>query len=179
MQNYIPDVNRFKLAGPPKWFLAQLWDFDPSLVIVPSRQGFYYRLSQRRKLQLAEKIVNEALWQQSDTQMLASYSLVPVTTILATANWGNPYIFQELANRAPWRMGGAEKVNQRLDAQDQQDDLQKQAKTDEHLTHLGKDGWQLYRKKIGLGRSYSTERSGPSLPKPTGKVAQRQLFGPG
>ena len=179
MLNYIPDVNRFKLAGPPRWFLAQLWDFDPSLVIVPSRQGFYYRLSQRRKLQLAEKIVNEALWQQSDTQMLASYSLVPVTTILATANWGNPYIFQELANRAPWRMGGAEKVNQMLEAQDHQDDFQKQAKTDEHLTYLGKDGWQLYRKKIGLGRSYSTERSGPSLPKPTGKVAQRQLFGPG
>ena len=179
MLNYIPDVNRFKLAGPPRWFLARLWDFDPSLVIVPSRQGFYYRLSQRRKLQLAEKIVNEALWQQSDTQMLASYSLVPVTTILATANWGNPYIFRELANRAPHRMGGADEVNKMLDEQDQQDDLQKQAKTDEHLTYLGKDGWQLYRKKIGLGRSYSTERSGPSLPKPTGKVAQRQLFGPG
>lgn len=174
--NYIPDVNRFNLAGPPRWFLRQLWAFDPSLVIVPSRQGFYYRLSQRRKLQLAEKIVNEALWQHSDTQMLAGYSLVPVTTIVATVNWSNPYIFVELANRAPWRQGGHEKVNARLDAQDQQDDLDKRAKTDEHLTYLGKDAWNLYRKKIGLGRTYSTERSGPSFLKPTGQVAHRELF---
>ena len=179
MINYIPDVNRFKLAGPPTWFLRQLWDFDPSLVIVPSRQGFYYRLSQRRKLNLSEKIVQEALWNESDTQMLASYNLVPVTTIVATANWGNPYIFVELANRAPWRMGGADAVNRQLDEQDQKDDLDKRVKTDEHLTHLGKDGWQLYRKKIGLGRSYSTERSGPQIPKPTGQVAHRQLFGSG
>jgi hypothetical protein len=179
MVNYIPDVNRFNLSGPPRWFLRQLWAFDPSLVIVPSRQGFYYRLSQRRKLQLAEKIVNEALWNHSDTQMLASYNLVPVTTILATANWGNPYIFVELANRAPWRMGGAEKVNKMLEAQDREDEMKKQSKTDEHLSHLGKDGWQLYRKKIGLGRSYSTERSGPSVRKPTGKPAHRQLFGEG
>ena len=179
MRNYYPDVNRFKLAGPPVWFLRQLWDFDPSLVIVPSRQGFYYRLSQRRKLQLSEKIVQEALWQQSDTQMLASYGLVPVTTIVATANWGNPYIFVELTNRSPHRLGGAEKVNKMLDEQEHTEDLQQKVKTDEHLTYLGKDGWQLYRKKIGLGRSYSTERSGPSLPRPTGKVAHRQLFGPG
>ena len=179
MTNYIPDVNRFTLAGPPTWFLRRLWEFDPSLVIVPSRQGFYYRLSQRRKLNLSEKMVRDALWQYSDTQMLASYGLVPVTTILATVNWSNPYLFVELANRAPHRMGGAAKVNQMLDAQDQKDELDKRAKTDEHLTYLGKDGWQLYRKKIGLGRSYSTERSGPSLPKPTGQVAHRQLFGAG
>ena len=161
MINYIPDVNSFSLAGPPVWFLHQLWDFDPSLVIVPSRQGFYYRLAQRRKLNLSEKIVREALWNESDTKMLASYGLVPVTTIMATANWSNPYIFVELHNRSVHRMGGHEKVNADLDARDKQDDLDTRAKTDEHLTHLSKDGWQLYRKKIGLGRSYSTERSGP------------------
>ena len=179
MINYIVDMNPFNLAGPPVWWLRKLWDFDNSLVVIPSRQGFYYRLAQKRKLQLSHKIVNEALFKESDTRMLAKHSLVPVTTILATANWGNPYMFEELANRAPWRQGGAEKVTARLEAQEQKDELDKRAKTDEHLTYLGKDGWQLYRKKIGLGRSYSTERSGPSLPKPTGKVAQRQLFGPG
>lgn len=155
LANYIPDHNRFKLAGPPKWFLAQLRDFDDSLVIVPSRQGFYYRLAQRRRLQLPERITNEALWNESDTQMLARYSLVPVTTILATANWGNPYIFNELANRAPWRMGGAAKVNAMLDAQDAKADADKQAKTDEHLSYLSKDAWRLYRKKIGLGRTWN------------------------
>ena len=154
--NYIPDLNMFKLAGPPKWFLHRLWDFDNSLVVVPSRQGFYYRLAQRRKLNLSAKIVNDSLFNESDTKMLASYSLVPVTTIIATANWDNPLMFEELRKRAPWRMGGADKVNKDLDAQDAAVEIDKRAKTDEHLSYLGKDAWNLYKKKIGLRtRMYS------------------------
>jgi len=127
--------------------------------------GFYYRLAQRRKLQLAENIVNDALFKESDTQMLASYSLVPVTTIVATANWSNPMMFEELRQRAPWRLGGADKVNQMLDEQDWKAELDKRAKTDEHLSYLGKDGWNLYNKKIGLrSHMYSPKvpRKGPS-----------------
>ena len=155
LPNYIPDVNRYKLAGPPKWFLGQLWDFDNSLVIVPSRQDYYYRLAQRRKLKLPEHITNEALWNHSDTKMLASYGLVPVTTIMATANWGNPLIFHELAQRAPWRMGGAEKVIRDIESAEHAADTRKQQATEEHLEYLGKDAWKLYRKKIGLGRSWN------------------------
>lgn len=161
--NYIQDVNKFKLAGPPRWFLAQLWEFDESLVIIPSRQGFYYRLAQRRKLRLPEHVTNDALWNQSDTQMLASYGLVPVTTILATANWSNPLIFKDLAERAPWRMGGAEKVIRDIEGREQDIEHAKQAKTDEHLSYLSKDAWKLYRKKIGLGRSWNTT---PTAPRP-------------
>ena len=62
-------------------------------------------------------------------------------------------MFIELANRAPHRQGGADAVSQRLEAQDQKDELDKRAKTDEHLSYLGKDAWMLYQKKIGL-RSY-------------------------
>ena len=156
LPNYIPDVNRFKLAGPPSWFLAQLRDFDDSLVVVPSRQGFYYRLAQRRKLKLPEHIINEALWNESDTHMLARYSLVPVTTILATANWGNPLIFHELTQRAPWRMGGAAKVIEDIEGGERDVEIRKQQATEEHLEYLGKDAWKLYRKKIGLGRSWNT-----------------------
>lgn len=150
MQNYIVDQNRFSLAGPPKWWLHQLWDFDSSLVVVPSRQGFYYRLAQRRPLKLTDQVVNDALFNESDTRMLARYSLVPVTTILATANWSNPYMFESLRLRAPWRMGGADKVNKMLDDQDVKDEFDRRAATDEYLTYLGKDAWKLYNKKIGL-----------------------------
>ena len=167
MTNYIPDHNRYKLAGPPRWFLAQLWDFDSSLVIVPSRQGFYYRLAQRRPLKLPEHITNEALWNESDTQMLATYSLVPVTTILATANWSNPLLFKDLAERAPWRQGGTNKVIASIEAREREVELRKRQATDEHLTHLSKDAWKLYRKKIGLGRSWNitpTSSKTPSSP---------------
>lgn len=180
MKNYIPDLNRFQLAGPPVWFLRKLLEFDPSLVIVPSRQSFLYRLAQRRKLRLPEKFVNDMLWKESDSQMMASYGLVPVTTILATANWSNPYLFVELANRAPWRLGGAEKVNATLDARDTEDELGKQAQTDEHLTYLSKDGWKLYRKKIGLGRSWNITPDAVKSPaKPIVRALPRQLYSPG
>jgi hypothetical protein len=158
MNNYIPDTNKFHLAGPPKWWLAKLWDFDDSLVVVPSRQDCIYRLAQRRKLNLPENIVNDALFKQSDSQMLASYSLVPVTTILATANWSNPYLFVELANRAPHRLGGADKVNKDLDDQDLKNEFDKRMKTDEHLSYLGKDAWKLYNKKIGLRGTFDLGR---------------------
>ncbi len=162
-RNYFPDQNRFKLAGPPIWWLNQLWTFDASLVVVPSRQSFVYRLAQRRKPQLHTTMVNDLTFKESDTRMLASYGLIPVTSILATANWSNPTLFEQLRQRAPWRMGGAEKVNSMLEAQDQQDDLDKRVKTDDHLTHLGKDAWKMYNKKIGLRSNLYS----PVVKKPT------------
>ena len=180
LTNYIPDVNRFHLAGPPDWWLKQLLEFDNSLAVVPSRQGFYYRLAQRRKLNLPERIVNEALFNQSDTRMLASYSLVPVTTIVATANWSNPLMFKELSDRAPWRNGGADKVNAILDAQEIKQDIDTKVKTNDHLTYLSKDAWNLYRKAQGLGRSWNTSPQASKTPlKRVTKHVNRSDYYPG
>lgn len=164
LPNYIQDSNPFQLAGPPDHFLRGLWEFDPSLVVVPSRQGFYYRLAQRRRPNLTTSIVNEALFKESDTKMLASYNLIPVTTILATVNWGNPLFFEQLRLRAPWRLGGTDKVVSQIEAQEAQKEMDKRNMTDEHLTYLSKDAWRLYNKKIGV-------RSHMYIPK-TGKESQ-------
>lgn len=151
LPNYIPDTNPFRLAGPPDHWLRALWDFDSSLVVIPSRQGFYYRVCQRRPPSYSLRLVNEILKEDADSRMIASYNLIPVTTLLATANWMQaPMHMEMLRQRAPWRMGGAEVVNQRLEAQDQQDEFDRQAQTDEHLTYLGKDAWGLYNKKRGV-----------------------------
>lgn len=156
MTNYLPDTNRFKLAGPPQWWLRQLWDFDPSLVVVPSRQDCVYRLAQRRKLNLPNHIVNEALFKESDTQMLASYSLVPVTTIIATCNWSNPFLFQELANRAPHRMGGAAKVTKELEAREAEEEMKKLVALEDLKDRTARGSYRRYRKAIGLGRTLFT-----------------------
>lgn len=147
--NWIPDTNRFNLAGPPLWFQKKLFEFDASLVIIPSRQTCIYRLAQRRKLTLPDKMVNDSLFHESDTRMLAAYSLVPVTSVIPTIEWSDPYIFVELTNRAPWRQGGAEKVLQDMEAQEAKQEIDKQLKVDDHLKSLGKDAWGLYNKKIG------------------------------
>ena len=165
LPNYIPDINRFQLAGPPTWFLKQLFEFDASLVIVPSRQDHLYRLAQRRHIRLPEQVVNDVLKEQADTRMLSSYGLVPVTTIIAAANWGNPVLFEELHKRAPWRLGGAKKVNAMLEAQDQQERLQRHIKNDEMLNDLTKDAWKFYQKKVGLrSHLYSPKTTTPVSP---------------
>jgi hypothetical protein len=149
MVNYIEDVNRFKLAAPPEWWLTKLRDFDSSLVIVPSRQDAVYRLAQRRPLNLPENIVNDVLFDQSDTKLLASYSLVPVTTIIANPNWSNPFMFKELADRAPWRNGGADKVLTELDEHEMRIETQKRLDTEANLVDRAKDGWRLLKQKQG------------------------------
>ena len=149
LRNYIQDTNPFNLAAPPSWFLVQLMEFDPSLVIMPSRQGFYYRLAQRRKLLLTEKVVNEALFAESDTKMLASHSLIPVTTIKADPNWGNPILFKELRDRCPSMNGGAAKVIKDVEDREFAAHLKKRAETDENLTYLAKDAWKYYGIKSG------------------------------
>jgi hypothetical protein len=150
--NYIPGTNPFHLSGPPSWFLKGLWDFDSSLVIVPSRQTCVYRLAQRRKLQLPDHIVHDALFKESDTKMLASYGLVPVTTIIATCSW-SPWMFQELHERSVHRLGGHEKVNKRQDDFERDAELKLLAQQDATNTYLAKEGWKQYRKRIGLGRT--------------------------
>lgn len=148
MNNFIPDVNKFKLAGPPEWWLKKLYEFDPSLVVVPSRQGFYYRLAQRRPLNLPAKMVNDMLFNESDTKMLASYSLVPVTTILATAMWSDA-MFQELHERAPWRNGGHQKVIQQMEDREWEQHKKTLKKNDQLMTDRARDGWKLYQAKTG------------------------------
>ncbi len=164
MVNYIADENKFKLGGPPKWWLVQLYHFDDSFVVVPSRQGFYYRLAQRRRLSLPEKLTQDMLWKESDTKMLASYGLIPVTTILATANWSNPYLFEELRRRSVHRMGGAAKVNALIEEQEQQEEAARQAKIDDTNSQLAKDAWGLYNKKIGLRSQMWSPRTPTAKP---------------
>ena len=147
--NYIVDTNPFNLAGPPDWFLRQLWEFDPSLALVASKQGFFYRLAQRRPLKLKENIVNDILKEQADTQLLARHGLVPITTVMATARWDNPAIFEELRRRAPWRMGGAQKFTALLEGQEREEEIKRRIQEDERLSYLAKDSWKFYQKLIG------------------------------
>lgn len=174
LPNYIPDTNPFSLAGPPAYFQRQLWDYDPSLVIVPSRQGFFYRLAQRRKLNLTEKMVNDILKEQADTHMLARHGLIPVTTIMATVRWDNPLLFVELNRRAPWRMGGAKQFEKLILEQEHKEALDKKVAQDEMLTDIAKDSWRYYNKLIGT-RSHLWTPTTPGTKKVTNLILPSSL----
>ncbi len=176
LNNYIPDTNPFNLAGPPDSFLRKLWEYDPSLVIMASKQGYYYRLGQKgKKLDLPAKIVHDVLKEEADSRMMASYGVVPITTVLATANWDNPLIFEALTLRAPWRQGGADAFEKKVLAQERGDKIEAAKKQDETNTYRAKDAWQYYKKKAGLQTNAFTfkGKSRPATPgtllRPDGK----------
>jgi len=160
MNNYIVERNPFKLAGPPKWWLSKLFEFDPSLVVMPSGQGFYYRLCQRRRPSLTQKLVNDLLFNESDTKMLASKGLIPVTTILSTANWDNPLMWKDLAERAPWRNGGADKINKKLEDDEFASDMKKRKATEQNIVDRAKDGWKQYKGMTGQTISMANPNRG-------------------
>ena len=159
MKNWIEDENRFKLTSPPKWFLQRLKDFDPSLVILPSRQKMAYRLAQRRPPDPRISTVEKAFWQESDTRMLAGYALVPVCTISPTVNWDNPLIFKDLEAKAPWMQGGAAKVIERLEAEEAVRDGKVHDYSKALMHDRAVDAWSLLRKKMGLGRTFHHQGS--------------------
>lgn len=106
----------------------------------------------------------DILWKESDTRMLARYSLVPVTTILATVNWANPLFFEELRRRAPWRQGGTDEIVKKIEAQEEKEKIDKQLVIDDTNTQLAKDAWGMYLKKIGLRSQMWSPKTKASQP---------------
>lgn len=150
MNNYlVSGGNPLDLKGPPEWWLKKLHEFDDSLVVIPSRLGYFYRLAQRRapdpKAILAHNIQGD-----HDSQTLARFNLIPVTTIIATARWDNPLMWNDLASRMPSRNGGAEAYEAKLLTIERQKELDELAKRDDMLDIIAKDSKKFYDLKRGV-----------------------------
>ena len=175
MNNYYEGSNPFHLAGPPTHWLQKLWDFDNSLVVVPSVQGFHYRIAQRRPLDTKAKLVND-ISLDGDSKVLSALGLVPVTTLLATARWDNPLMWNDLAERAPWRQGGAAAYEAKLDEIEKRKQLDIAAKQDDMTNILARDAYKMYQIKKGtrLGLIGSAKNT---VPAPTmGKSASIKIL---
>jgi hypothetical protein len=162
MNNFIKDRNPLDLAPPPAWWLKKLWEFDDSLVVVPSRMTYCYRLCQRRAPDKRTNLVHD-LQADSDSQMLRSYNMVPVTTIVANPRWDNPVMFEDLRQRMPSRMGGAEKFEAALLSKEQQVKLRERAEREDMLDQVAKDSLKFYNMKRGV-RSHLWSPSVPNKP---------------
>lgn len=173
--NYIPGDNPYNLAGPPLYWLRQLHEFDPSLVVFASKQDFLYRLAQRRPLDPRAKLAGE-LARDSDSAMLANHGCIPVTTLLATARWDNPLMWKDLEGRCPWRNGGADKYHAQLLAQERAQDLQKAIQQNDYNTHLAKDAWKMYQIKTGV--RLGLVGSNKPAPRPANGSAMIKILGP-
>lgn len=149
LHNWLEDENPMNLPAPPQAWLQKLHDFDDSLVVLPSRQMYCYRLAQRRTPDRKSHLVHH-LAADSDSNMLARYGLVPVTSIIATCKWDNPVMWEDLRQRMPSRMGGAEQFEKQLLARERQVELDKLAERDDMTTIVAKDAKKFYDLKRGV-----------------------------
>ena len=159
MKNWIADTNRFKLATPPKWWLKRLWDFDASLVLMPSRQKMLYRLTQRHEPDPRIAMVAASMWRDSDTQMMSSYQVVPVLTLLLPVKWDNPMMFHDLSLHAPWRHGGTDKFLAKIEGAEAEAETKRDARVEDMMDERHKDAWKLFRRRQGLGRSWHHQQT--------------------
>ena len=121
MTNYVADTNKYKLAKPPAWWLRQIYEFDSSLVIIPSREHAYHLLAQRMPYNPLKGKDMEPRIIAPDEAMLRAYGLVnPIKLISVTGawNWSATDLRPQLAARATWRNGGAVRVADALDQRD-------------------------------------------------------------
>lgn len=138
MKNYFRDHNRFSLAPPPIWWLQAMQEFDPSLVILPSRVEPVYRIAQRRRHDDRALPVMANISQHGDAIMLRQYGLILVTALFsATGGWiWSTDVFTKLAQRAGWRNGlTPEQTAKAADDADRAETTKRHADRSDRLDH--------------------------------------------
>ena len=134
------EENPYGLAGPPAWFLQEMWTFDPCLVIFPSREEPIYRLA--RRVEHGSPLFT-FLKSRPDTKVFVRHRLVPVTSILPPplVQWG-PVLLRDLAERDVRRAGGYRKAADLLDRQDDDRDARWRAENDDGASVRARASWR-------------------------------------
>lgn len=126
LPNWIEDVNRFSLRTPSPWWLQLLRDYDPNLVVIPSRTHACYRLC--RRLERGKGFNPNFPHEHPDTKMMIHYGLLPIRTIVPWAVQSDK-IIRDLMACDMDRQGGADVVCDRLEAQE----LDAERKADQYV----------------------------------------------
>lgn len=148
MTNYLAVPNPFHLAPPPMWFLRDMAVLDPDLVLFPSQEEAVYRLARRvRRMPPAAAVSFALLRHRPDTRIYVTHRLVPVTTILSGC-W-SPQMLLDLAERDIWRVGGADRAADILDAREESEAerLRRNAASDAY--DLAGLAWHVKQSRLG------------------------------
>jgi hypothetical protein len=164
MTNYLAVPNPFALAEPPAWFLQQLAVFDPDLVIFPSQEEAVFRVARRvRRMPPTAQVSFTLLRHRPDTRIYAQHRLVPVTTILS-GRW-SPAIFADLAERDLWRVGGADRACDLLEAREAADEARQRRALASDARDLAGLAWHMKQSRLGewidLGQRPGVGRGAP------------------
>jgi hypothetical protein len=151
IRNWIAD-NR-NSEQPPTYFLQRLYDFDAMLVLMPSReQPGAYVLGRRKQWGpgLTEAAV-DAVYTKADTKMAILNGTVPVCMVFKPVNgsWNPDPLIRTLMSRDIWAHGGADKVADMLEAQEDAAKAANSAAIRDDLYNRSGDAWRSYQSRTG------------------------------
>lgn len=149
-KNFIPDNPNMEV--PPAYFMSRIWDQDAMLVILPSRKTpFAYVIARRKQFGpgLTEKAI-DAVYADPDTKMCVMHGCVPVCTMFKTGtSWNPDPIIRTLQARDLWAHGGADKVADMLE--DQEDKAKEQVRKENRDDLWNRSGaaYRSYKARTG------------------------------
>lgn len=163
--NWIPDTNRWNLPTPPPWALRALWEFDPMLVLIPSRKKVKqeepaYLLCRRRQYSLGFSDVAMLDNKHPDTNMMYQHQVVPIAPLRfrrGKAGWtqqGVIDLITELKARDTWAIsGGPDKdpdaVWKAVEYQEKLAEDKKRRELRQNFFYRGRDAWRSLQARIG------------------------------
>jgi hypothetical protein len=148
--NYLPDNERMPI--PPAWFMQRIWDQDAMLVVLPSRRVLFAYVIARRKQfgpGLTEAAI-DAQYSNPDTKMCILYGCVPVCLMYKTGpTWDADTIISKLQARDLWAHGGADKVTDMLEAEEDAEKQRLRKQIRDELWERSGEGWRTYQHRTG------------------------------
>lgn len=153
---------------PPAHFLARIYDQDSQLLLIPSEQRpFSYIIARRRRVAPGAVPKDLAADLPADTKLCLRHNAVPVCLMYHTGqSWDPTTIIAKLQARDLWAHGGADKVADALEAQEDADKAKLSKDIRDDFYNRSGDGWRSYQSRTGQ-RVLGTDGKLQSEPQPT------------
>lgn len=173
MLNYIEDVNRFKLPTPPQWFLKRLYDFDASLVLLPSRRKVKgeapaYLLCRRTTRRLGAAMLDNLA---PDTNMCYVHGVLPIAPLkfhggtTTFTERGCEMLIKELRSRDTWAVtggasGDADKLVDAIEANEQRQQNKERRGLRDMFHHMARDAYRSMKARSGQRNKRASDYHG-------------------
>ncbi len=160
IRNWIAD-NR-NAEPPPAYFLQRLYDFDALLVLMPSRDVPGAYVLGRRK-QFGKGLTEQGLagvYAKADTRMAIINGAVPVCMVMKpiSGSWSPDPLIRTLMARDLWAHGGADKVADMLEAQEDAEKAALKASIRDDMWNRAGAQWRSYQARTGQSSNRYHER---------------------
>ena len=178
--NYIPDSNRFRLPEPPAWFLQGLYEFDPRLVIVPSRikvkkEQPAYLLCMRRQYSAGLGDVAMLDNKHPDTNMCYAHGLLPIAPlrfkkgVKTFTQGGLNSLIADLKSRNTWALSGGptgdtDKIWKDVEYAEEQAEQKRKTGLRDMFYHMARDAYRSLKARTGQRNRRASDYHGIARP---------------